>query len=296
MEIIFLGTSSMVPTKERNQSAVLISYKIHGILIDCGEGTQRQLKLAGIPVTKITKILITHWHGDHTFGLPGLISTMGASNYNKTLEIYGPKGTKKKIENMFNAFVFDRRIELKIIEIEQGKFFENDEFCFKALPLNYGRETFGYNLIEKDRRKIDVKAVKKLGIPEGPLLGKLQDGKAIRFKDKKIAPEETTYAIKGKKISIISDTSPCNNCYKLAENADILICESTYESTLEEKGEAYSHMTAKQAAEIANKANVKRLILTHFSARYNDIKHVEDDAKQIFNDSVAAWDLMKINL
>src|SRR3989338_6503233 len=117
MEIIFLGTSSMVQTKERNQSAVLISYKIHGILIDCGEGTQRQLKLAGIPVTKITKILITHWHGDHTFGLPGLISTMGASNYNKTLEIYGPKGTRDRFNHLRRDYILRDELNIRINDI-----------------------------------------------------------------------------------------------------------------------------------------------------------------------------------
>ena len=296
MEIIFLGTSSMVPTKERNQSAILISYKTEGILVDCGEGTQRQLKLANVPVSKITKILISHWHGDHTFGLPGLISTMGASNYSKVLEIYGPKGTKKKIEHMFDAFVFDRRIQLKIVEITQGMFYENDDFSLDALPLNHGMETFGYIFIEKDRRRINVKKIKELEIPEGPLLGKLQEGKSIDFKGKKITPDETTYIVKGKRIGIIADTSPCNNCYKIAKDTDLLICESTYESTLEAKGEEYCHMTAKQAAEIANKSNAKKLILTHFSARYTDVKHVEDDAKQIFDNSKAAWDLMKVDI
>jgi|SRR3989338_937560 len=296
MEITFLGTSSMVPTENRNQSAILISYKGEGILVDCGEGTQRQLKIAKIPITKVTKILISHWHGDHTFGLPGLISTMGASNYHGVLEIYGPKGTKKKIEHMFDAFIFDRRVQLKITEISQGKFYEDDDFLLEALPLNHGIETFGYILIEKDRRRIELKKVKEFGIPEGPLLGKLQDGKSIDFKGKKISPDEATYIVKGKKIGIISDSSPCNNCDKIAQNADLLICESTYESTLEDKGEEYAHMTAKQAAEIANRANAKKLILTHFSARYKDIKHVEDDAKQIFDNSRAAWDLMRVEL
>ena len=114
MEVTFLGTSSMVPTKERNHSAVFISYRSEGILIDCGEGTQRQLKLAGIKVTKVTKVLISHWHGDHVLGLPGLIQTLGASEYNKVLEIYGPVGTKKRINDMFNVFVFDKNIQIKI--------------------------------------------------------------------------------------------------------------------------------------------------------------------------------------
>ena len=138
IEIVFLGTSSMVPTKERNQSAVLINYKSNYILIDCGEGTQRQLKQANIPLTKITKVLITHWHSDHTLGLPGLIQSMSASEYNKKLEVYGPKGTKKQFEYMSKAFLMDRRIEMDIKEIEEGKIFENMDFILEAFELNHG--------------------------------------------------------------------------------------------------------------------------------------------------------------
>lgn len=296
IEIVFLGTSSMVPTKERNQSGVLISYKTHGVLIDCGEGTQRQMKMANVPLTKITKILITHWHGDHTLGLPGVIQSLGAAEYNKKLEIYGPKGTKTRIEHMFKAFVMDRRVEMEVFEIKEGKFFENPEFILEAYELDHGIETMGYNFIEKDRRKINVSKVKKIGIPDGPLLGKLQEGKDITFKSKKIKSDEVTKVVKGRKISIIADTLPCDNCYKLSGGADLLICESTYSSKLEEKGENYKHMTSKQAALIANKANAKKLVLTHFSARYKSTLELNDDARTYFDNTVCAYDLMKLSL
>lgn len=296
MEITFLGTSSMVPTKDRNQSGVFISYKNEGILIDCGEGMQRQFKQKGIPLTKITKILISHWHGDHVFGLPGIISTLGTNEYQKTLEIYGPKGTKKHIESMFKAFVFDKRIKFTINEIKQGKFFENKKFYLEALPLEHGVTTLGYNLIEKDIRHIDIKKTKKLGIPHGPLLGKLQNNEAIAFKGKKINPKDVTYIEKGRKISVIADTIPCKNAVTLAKDADLLICESTYSSKLEEKGEAYGHMTGKQAGLIANQANVKKLFLTHFSARYKTTHEVEEDARNVFDNSQAAKDFMVVRL
>jgi ribonuclease Z len=296
MEVTFLGTASMVPTKERNPSAILISYGPEGILIDCGEGTQRQMRITGIKLTKITRILITHWHGDHVFGLPGLIQSLGASDYNKVLVIYGPKGTKKYFEALTKAFVFDRRIKLKINEVKKGKFFENEDFLLEALPLEHGIPTLGFNFIEKDKRKIDLKKIKKLGIPEGPLLGKLQDGKQIIWKDEKVKPGQTTYLEKGKKITIITDTLPCNNCYKLAKNADLLICEATYSSKLENKGEEYNHMTSRQAAQIANKANVKKLVLTHFSARYKNTQEIEEDARNIFDNITCAKDFMKITL
>ena len=215
MEVVFLGTSSMVPTKERNQSAVFISYGSEGLLIDCGEGTQRQLKIAGIPLTKVTRILITHWHGDHVLGLPGLIQSLGASEYGKVLQIYGPEGTKKRVAAMFEAFVFDRKLEIKLNEIKGGIFFENEEFILGSALLDHGIVTLGYFFIEKEKRKVDIKKVKALGIPHGPLIGKLQKNLEISYKGRKIIPDEVTHIVKGKKIAIISDTVPCNGCYTI---------------------------------------------------------------------------------
>jgi ribonuclease Z len=292
MEVVILGTSSMVPTKERNQSGVFIRYKNEGILIDCGEGMQRQFKQKGIPLTKITKILITHWHGDHVFGLPGVLSTLGTSEYSRTLQIYGPKGTKKQFEAMFNAFVFDRKVEIEIKEISDGIIFEGNEFCLETLKLEHGIPCYGYSFVQKDIRHVDAKKAKKLGVVNGPLMGKLQDNQPVVVNGKKVNPKEVTYIENGKKITVIADTVPCNNAIKLAKDADLLICESTYSSKLEEKGEDYKHMTGKQAGLIANQSNAKKLVLTHFSARYKTTEEVEEDAKDVFDNVVAARDFM----
>ena len=296
MQILFLGTSSMVPTKERNQSGVLIIYGSEGILIDCGEGTQRQLKIAGIKLTKITKILISHWHGDHVLGIPGLIQSMSASGYEKTLRIYGPIGTKKFMERMFGVFLFDRRIDISVYEVKKGKFFEDEDIVLEAEHLNHNIETLGYNIVEKGKRKINLRFVKKIGIPEGPLLGKLQGGKSIMWGGKKVDVDKATNVVKGKRITIISDTVPCKGADKLAKNSDLLVCEATYASNLENKGEEHSHMTAKQAAELANRSNVKKLVLTHFSARYKNTRELEEDARNCFGNVLCAKDFMKINL
>jgi ribonuclease Z len=296
MQILFLGTSSMVPTKERNQSGVLIIYGSEGILIDCGEGTQRQLKVAGIKLTKITKILISHWHGDHVLGIPGLIQSMSASGYEKTLNIYGPVGTKKFMEKMFGVFLFDRRIDICVYEVKKGNFFEDRTLVLEAEHLNHNIETLGYNIVEKGKRKINLRFVKKLGIPEGPLLGKLQEGKSIIWEGKKVGVDKATNVVKGKRITIISDTVPCKGADKLAKNSDLLVCEATYASNLENKGEEHSHMTAKQAAELANRSNVKKLVLTHFSARYKNTRELEEDARNCFDNVLCAKDFMKINL
>jgi len=296
MEIIFLGTSAMVPTKERNHSSVLVSYGTEGILVDCGEGTQRQIKIAGIKPSKVTKVLISHWHGDHVLGLPGLIQTLAKNGYEKTLEIYGPKGTKERMSHLFKAFSFEDKINIKIEEITKKRFFEGEDFFLEALPLEHSIETLGFNFIEKDRRRIKVNIVKKLGIPEGPLLGKLQSGKSIIFKGRKISTDDATYTIKGKKITFVADTVQCNNALELAMDSDILICESTYADNLREKAEEYKHMTSKQAALLANNANAKKLILTHFSPRYKTMQEIEDNAKEVFSNTVCAHDFMKLKI
>ena len=285
-----------MPTKKRNHSAFFLSYGSEGILFDCGEGTQRQLKLAGIKPTKISKVLISHWHGDHVLGLPGLISTLGISEYNKTLRIYGPKGTKEFIKHIFKASIFEQRIKMEIVEVKEGTFFKGEDYSLECYYLNHLIETVGFRFVEKDKRKIDISAVKKLGIPEGPLLGKLQDGKKIILKGKTIFPKETTYIVKGRVIAYLPDSVPTKNSVNVAKNADLLVSEATYSSKLEEKAEAYRHMTAKQAGLIANQANVKKLILTHFSTRYKDTHELEEDARDVFDNVVAAKDFMKVDL
>ena len=296
MQILFLGTSSMVPTKERNQSGILISYGSEGILVDCGEGIQRQLKIADVKLTKITKILISHWHGDHVLGLPGLIQSMNSAEYGKVLQIYGPKGTKKFMKKMLEVFLFDRKMDLKVNDVASGRFFEGDEFILESKKLEHSVETLGYSFIEKDRRKINLNFIKKIGIPDGPLLGKLQSGKDVFWKDVKIKSDEATNVIKGKKITIVTDTVPCNGAYELAKDSDLLVCEATYSSDLENKAVDYGHMTSKQAAELANRSNSKRLILTHFSARYKNESELEEDAKNYFYNVSCARDFMKVDI
>jgi len=286
----------MVPTKERNQSGVLISYGSEGILVDCGEGIQRQLKIAGIKLSKVTKILISHLHGDHVLGLPGLIQSMNAARYLKTLRIYGPIGIKSFMKKLFGVFVFDRKVVIEINEVNRGKFFDDGEISIVAELLEHNIKTLGYSIVEKDRRRIDLKYIKRQGIPIGPLLGKLQRGKSIRWKGKTISIDKATYVIKGSKITIISDTVPCMGADRLAKGSDILICESTYGAELKNKGLEYGHMTSEQAAELAKRNGVRKLILTHFSARYKSTQELEKDAKKIFDNVMCSKDFMKMEL
>lgn len=285
-----------MPTKTRNLAAVLLSFKAENILFDCAEGTQRQLKIAGVKPGKVTKILISHWHGDHILGLPGLLQTFTASEYHGTLEIYGPRGSKKFFENMMKGFSVKEVVDYKLIEVEKGKFFENDDFYLEALPMKHSAPCLGFAFIEKDRRRIDMKQARKLGLKEGPVLGKLQRGQTVSFEGKKIKPDEVSYVVEGKKVVYITDTEPCSNAVKLAKGADLLIMEATYAFSLQDKAEEYGHLTAKDAGMMANQADVKKLILTHFSQRYKNVKELEEDARQVFDDTEAAEDFMKVNL
>lgn len=289
----FLGTSCMKPTKDRNQFSLFINYRDTGILVDCGEGTQRQLKIAGIKLSKINKILITHWHGDHVLGIPGLLQSMSASDYTAELEIYGPKGTKGKLDYLFKAFEFDNKLNIKVIEVKDGINFEDDSLIIESYPMRHSVPCVAYSIKEKDKWTIDSSKVKSLKL-YGTQVGKLQNGESIKHKGKEITPNEVGKIKSGQKVGIILDTSLNENCYKVANHADILVCEAVYSSELEDKAEKYMHLTAKDAALIANKSNVRKLVLAHFSTRYKNTHDIEKDARDYFDDVVSAEDFMEI--
>lgn len=296
MEITILGTAGTLPTKDRNVAATFMTYKAEGLLFDCGEGTQRQMKKAGIPLSKITRIFITHWHGDHVIGLPGLLQSLGIGNHAGTIDIYGPAGTKERLGHTFSAFEFDRRLDLRVHEVKSGIILETKDFVVECATLKHRVPCIGYAFVEREKRKIDMKLIKKYGIPVGPLIGKLQEGNVVTHNGKKITPDMVSEVIPGKKVTYVTDTVVCAGAHKLAQDADILICESTYHSELVDQAHEYAHMTAQEAAQIASQANVKKLILTHFSARYADATILEQDARGVFDNTQAAHDLMKIKL
>jgi len=297
MELTILGTSSMVPTKERNVTAFFIRYKTEGILVDCGEGTQRQMNIAGINRNKITKILITHWHGDHVSGLMGLFHTLGNIDGKHKISLYGPRGTKNYIKHLLQACFFDVRIDLTVTEIEPHgveKFFENKDFYLECTKMKHGTDCLAYSFVEKDKRKIIKSFLKRNNVPDGPHLKMLQAGKSIVYNGVKIDVEKATTVVKGRKVTFILDTLLNDNCFKIAKDANLLVCEACYTSQLAHKGEAYQHLTAKEAALIASRAGVKELILTHFSQRYKSAYEIEEDAKIYFDNVRVGEDLMRV--
>lgn len=295
--ICFLGTSQAIPTAKRNHTAMLLQYKDENMLVDCGEGTQRQFRKAGLNPCRLTRILITHWHGDHILGLPGLLQTLALNGYNKTLRIYGPRGTRQYAELMFRLFVFRGKIKYEIHEVESGKVFETDDFYIEAMPMIHGAPCLAYSFVEKDKRRINKEKLKKLKLPNTRLIKELQQGRDIELHGKKISAKDITYMQKGKKISFILDTALNENAYRIAKDSDILICEATYTKKEKELAADYKHLTAEQSAQIAKKANAKKLILTHISQRYeNKEKHILIEAKKIFQNASIAEDLDNIEV
>src|SRR3989344_2654342 len=187
MKVVFLGTGAMQPTKERGLSSIYVQFEKEHILIDCGEGTQRQMKFANLKAQRLTKIFISHFHADHVLGLSGIIRTLGANQYTGTLEIYGPKDLTKYFENMKHSAHYTENIKVNLTEItKDGKIFEDDKHTIEVKRLDHSTHCYGISITEKPKRKININYTKKFGLTEHPLLGELQKGKTVTYKGKKI--------------------------------------------------------------------------------------------------------------
>lgn len=300
IEIVFLGTSCMVPTKERNVQGIFLSYHKEGLLIDCGEGTQRQMEIAGINRNRVTRVLISHWHGDHVSGLVGLIQTLGnwSKEEPKTLYLYGPKGTKAHLAHLLKSCVFENKLSLVVQELDAKKpkvFLETDDFVVLAANLQHTVPCLGFRFAEKDKRKMNKKKLAKFGI-RGPLVGRLQAGFSIRVKSETITPDQVSSMVAGKIVSFVLDTGLCRNATELAREADLLVSEATLGSALESRAAKFKHLTARQAGQIANKAEAKQLILTHISPRYKTSSEVLEDVTKVYPNAKVAYDFMKVKL
>lgn len=295
IEIIFLGTGCMQPTKLRNHAGVLLQYGTEHILFDCGEGIQRQMRIAGVKPAKITRLCLSHFHGDHVLGIPGLLSSMGADQFASKLQIYGPKGTRKYIEHFLKSFAAKDIIEHEIHEVRSGIIMEGKTFTIEAQPLKHTIPCLGYRFREKDKWRIQVAKTQKIGL-SGPLLGELQQGKDIIWSGKKIKVEDFTSVVSGKSISYVTDTALCNGITNLSKDADLLIIEGTLLDNLQANAEKSLHLTVKQAALIASENNIKKLVITHISQRYKTTIDIWEEARQYFDDVIIAEDFMKIKV
>ena len=297
MEIIFLGTSSGTPTKKRNVSSIVIRRKSELLLFDVGEGTQRQMIISGIGLRKNVRIFISHMHGDHCSGLPSLLQSYSLLGREELLDVYGPKGIIEFALTNMRLLCFEPTYPLRIHVIKEGPILETSEYVIKALAVSHFIETYAFCLEEKQRPgKFNPQKARELGIPIR-LWKKLQLGEKVIVNGREIDPSlVVSPPRRGRKVVISSDTKPLERMIEFARNADVLIHDSTYSEVHSDKAIRNYHSTAKAAAMIAKKANVRLLILTHFSARYENVDSLIAEAKSIFPNVIAAEDFLKIEV
>ena len=291
INLTFLGTSNAVPTKLRNHPAMLLEYKNEHILIDCGDGTQRQFSYAEKSAHKLTRILLTHWHGDHILGLPGLIQTLSLGNYTKKLHIYGPKGTKYWFEKI-KPFCGTKIIDIELHEVSEGIIIENNEWRIEASNSNHGTPALAYSFIIKEKLRLDIKKIKKIKLPNSPLLGKLQAGETIIWQEKKINPKSLSFIEPQRKVTFIMDTAYTESLSAFAKGSSLIISEASFTETERDKAHERLHLTAKEAATIAKKAKASALALVHISQRYeHNPGIILKEAKSVFKNTVVPNDL-----
>jgi ribonuclease Z len=292
-EILFLGTSASAPSAKRGLSAQIVKRDEYRFLIDCGEGTQRQILQSGIGFKHLNRILLTHGHLDHILGLGGLLSTFLRWEAIEQLEIYGGKSTLERVRTLLFDVVLrgvTPPMPLFMHEIGAGTFFEAEDFSVRAFPVTHrGPDCLGYVFEARSRRPFLSEKADALGVPFGPERRELVDGRAITLADgRKVAPEDVLGPLqRGAKLVVVGDAGRTDDLVDSCKDADALVIEATYLDAETDMAKQFSHMTAKQAAALAVKANVKQLILTHISRRYRE-KDVLAEAHTIFpNVSVA---------
>jgi len=305
MELQFLGTGAGVPSKQRNVTSIalkLLDERNAVWLFDCGESTQQQILQTAIRPRKIEKIFITHLHGDHIFGLPGLLSSRSFQGGETPLTIIGPKGIKEFVETSLK--ISESHVSYPIIynEIDEtGTIFKDHQFEVVCLPLDHRIKCYGYRIIETDHEgELQVAQLKELNVPSGPVYGQLKRGETVQLEDGRVLNGQDFLgpAQKGRVVTILGDTRRTPNAEQLAKNADVLVHESTFNQAEQKLAKAYFHSTTVDAATVAKKAGVNRLLLTHISARYvgAEALNLEKEAKKVFKNSQVVRDFETIEI
>jgi ribonuclease Z len=300
-EVIFLGTASQVPTRTRNHNAIFLRWDKLGILFDPGEGTQRQMLHAGIAATQITHIVITHFHGDHCLGLAAILQRVSLDRVPHPIEIIYPASGEEYFQRLRYAAIYHEQAELLPRPVVRGKssaeelivVSEREGTRLLACPLEHRIECFGYRLQEPDGQRMLPERLRAAGV-HGPVVRELMQAGEILINGRRVGLEEVSVPRPGQSFALVMDTRPCRGAALLAAGADLLVCESTFLSSEAEEAHAYSHMTAAQAAELAQKARARCLALTHFSQRYTTLEGFAAEASAFFANVVVASDLARI--
>lgn len=294
-EILFLGTSASAPSAKRGLSAAIVSHAEYRFLVDCGEGTQRQILQSGAGFKRLTRILLTHGHLDHILGLGGLLSTFLRWEAIDELEIFGGRSALDRVQDLLYGVVLRGKqppMPLTLHEIKPGIFFEANDFTVTAFPVTHkGPDCLGYIFETRARRPFLAGRADELGVPFGPERGELVNGKSITLKDgRTVKPDDVLGSWqRGTKLVFVGDAGRTDDILEYCQDADALVIESTYLNEEAEMAQQFSHLTAQIAAELAKEAGVKKLFLTHLSRRYRE-RDVLAEAQAVFPESVVARD------
>ena len=298
MKLVFLGTSAAQPTERRGLSCICLEKEGEILMFDAGESAQIAYMKSGLGWNKKMKLFVTHLHGDHCVGILGLLQTMSMQNRTESLEIFGPKGIDEFLAANIKVLNFGLPFSILINIINEGKIFENKKYMIHTAKANHSITAFSYLFEEKDKPgRFNVQKAKELGIPEGELWNKLQNGEEITNNGVIIKPEQVLGEKRpGKKIGISGDTMPTKKLEEFFYQCDYLVFDSTFIEEEKQRALDTCHSTAKQAAELGKNAEVKNLILTHFSARYKDELQHKMEAEKIHNSVITAKDLLEVEI
>lgn len=304
MQLTFLGTGAGRPSKSRNVTSIALSVAEphNGFwLFDVGEATQHRLMESKLKLNKLDKIFITHMHGDHLYGLPGLLSSRTYFEGAGKLQLFGPPGIKAFIDCVFEQSGAHLNYELDIVEIAEGLLFENYKYTVTCAELEHRVPCFGYRIVEQPQPgALDLAKLIELGVPLGPLYGKLKRGEDVTLPTGQFIRSQDVVgpSAVGRIAAILGDTRPCDNAVALARDADVLVHEATFATGMEEKAETYGHSTFAQAAHVAASAGAKRLVLTHFSSRYDEeaVARMVEETKPAFANTEPARDYLQIEI
>ncbi|MCL2142347.1 MAG: ribonuclease Z [Methanimicrococcus sp.] len=300
LKIIFLGTGGALPSKERNPSAIMVNREGELLLFDCGEGAQQQMMRAKTGMVKISSIFLSHFHGDHIFGLPGLLQTMAFFEREEELTVYGPNGIYEIMDALKKLGIDKLKYPLKVVELAPGDVVQKEEYIIKAVRADHGSPALGF-ILEENKRvgRFDREKAIELGIQPGPNFARLHRGEDITLKDGTVVYSKDVVGPKrpGRKIAYSGDTRESDIFFFEAQGADVLIHEATFTSAFKENAYEWGHSTAKGVAEMAKKYNIRKLVLTHISPRFNEEEDsVLEDAKSEFENVILAEDLMEIDV
>lgn len=291
-DLTILGCSSQQPTRYRNHGAYLLRWNDEGFLFDPGEGTQRQFIYANIAPTVITHILISHFHGDHCLGLGSILMRLNLDKVTHPIHCFYPASGKKYFDRLRYGTIYHEMIEVIEHPVNQnGLVYDNGRFRIEAAFLEHGIDNVGWRITEADTRKFDKSKLATLNV-RGPLVKELEEKGKIIIHGQEVSIEDVSWIRKGDSFAVVIDTSYCQNAIDIARDANMLLCESTYLEEHHDLAAKHHHLTAKQAAMIAKKANAKELILTHFSARYQNVKDFENEARTVFPNTHVADDFL----